>query len=106
MYDGTFITNIDHLSVDRRADRPGRSKPPSLRAVDPKEVLRVSVESTSIALLAYYPRTRELDVTFSRGAQYRYLDVPERTFQDFIAASSKGAYFNAVIRTGFRYARI
>jgi lysyl-tRNA synthetase class 2 len=39
-----------------------------------------------------------LDVEFTSGTKYRYFAVPERVFHEFLAAESKGVFFNRRIK--------
>jgi len=39
-----------------------------------------------------------LDIEFTSGARYRYFAVPAQVFHDFLAADSKGTFFNRRIR--------
>ena len=42
-----------------------------------------------------------LELEFRDGAIYRSCSVPERTFQEFLAAESQGRYFNLELRDKF-----
>ena len=66
---------------------------------------RIPVESTAIASVAYSPEA-VLDVEFTSGATYRYFAVPEQLFHELLAAESKGAFFNRVIRPCYRHAQL
>jgi KTSC domain len=68
-------------------------------------ILRVPVESTSITSVGYATATQVLEVAFRRGTVYRYLSVPADVFAAFIAAPSKGRYFNANVRDHYRHVR-
>jgi hypothetical protein len=54
--------------------------------------------STVIRRFEYRPERRELEVTFTTGRRYLYLDVPEQAVEEFRAAFSKGVHFNRYIR--------
>ena len=58
---------------------------------------RIPVDSSVIAAVAY-STDAALDIEFTSGARYRYFAVPTRLFHEFLAAESKGAYFNRRIR--------
>ena len=62
---------------------------------------RITVESTTLATLAYDAPQRQLELEFRNGAVYRYSDVPEGTYQELRLADSKGQYFNRHIRGRF-----
>jgi hypothetical protein len=47
-----------------------------------------------------------LEVEFTTGTVYQYFDVPERVFEELMAAESKGGFFNSQIRGHYRYARV
>jgi hypothetical protein len=66
----------------------------------------VPVESTALAAIGY-DQTRELlRVEFCRRAIYHYFGVPASLHQGLLAASSKGSYFNQVIRGRFPFCLI
>ena len=66
-------------------------------------ISRVPVESTSITSVGYAAATQVLEVVFRRGTVYRYLSVPADVFVDFVAAPSKGRYFNANVRDHYEH---
>ena len=61
--------------------------------------------SSVIKAFDYDAAARELDVLFTTGRRYAYLDVPPETAEELRAAFSKGQYFNRHIRPRFRYRR-
>jgi hypothetical protein len=69
------------------------------------DAAHTKVVSSSIASLAYSATNRILEVAFVRGTLYRYFEVPEQTFREFLSAPSKGVYFNATVRNRFQYER-
>lgn len=60
--------------------------------------IRVSVVSSAIAAVAYTANDSILDVEFTSGACYRYVGVAAQVVHDFLAADSKGVFFNRCIR--------
>jgi hypothetical protein len=50
-----------------------------------------------IARISYRAKPRELDVTFTSGRAYVYSGVPPHVYRDFLAAESKGEFFNEEI---------
>jgi hypothetical protein len=62
-----------------------------------------AVESSAIARIGYREAARELDVTFNTGRAYVYFDVPPHLYRAFLAAESKGAFFNEEIRDIYPY---
>lgn len=67
---------------------------------------RLPVESSSLASVGYLIDSQTLEVEFRSGAVYRYFDVPQEIHQGFIAAESKGVFFNRAVKGRFGYARI
>jgi hypothetical protein len=59
--------------------------------------------SSVIRNYSYYPRERELRVTFVSGQRYAYLDVPPAIHEGLRAASSRGRFFSARIRDRFAF---
>ena len=49
----------------------------------------------------YLPERRELDLLLASGRRYRYSDVPADVARGFVAATSKGGYYNSWIRNRF-----
>ena len=66
----------------------------------------LTTDSSSISSVAYAPRSQTLDVHFTNGAAYRYFDVPPTTYDEMLAAPSKGRYFHRAVRPVFAYQRI
>lgn len=54
--------------------------------------------SRSVAKAAYSPEARTLDVWFSNGMPYRYLDVPPERFEGLKTAKSPGQYVAREVR--------
>lgn len=52
----------------------------------------------------YDPETLTLEIEFTGGAIYQYLNVPEEFYLGLMKAESKGQYLNFVIKpAGFEY---
>lgn len=67
---------------------------------------RIPVSSSTIAAIAYDPKTMTLEVDFLNGNQYEYFDVSEMIFNDFKNAGSKGRFLDQHIKkAGYRYGR-
>lgn len=63
--------------------------------------------STAIRFISYDATQRELFVTFvPTGKTYSYAGVPEEVYRDFLAAPSRGQFFNASIRDRYTYREI
>lgn len=67
---------------------------------------RTPVTSSTIASIGYDPNSMTLEVEFIKGGIYQYFDVPEATYQEFMAASSHGKYLHANIKGVYRYAKL
>lgn len=67
---------------------------------------RVPVESSSIRSVGYDPATGVLHVEFTSGSLYAYASVPPEVCRAFLAASSKGTYFNANVRDKYLTRRL
>lgn len=80
--------------------------------VDPPQPIAMPDGSTAIPIdsslirSVTYATDATLTVRFRNGAVYRYFTVPRRILDAFLAATSKGAYFNRHIRDGFPYQRV
>ena len=61
---------------------------------------RIPVDSSVIAAVAYSAEAT-LDVEFTSGAKYRYFAVPAQLFHEFLAADSKGVFFNRRIKPSY-----
>lgn len=66
---------------------------------------RIPVDSTVIAAVVYSAEAG-LDIEFTSGARYRYFAVPAQLFHEFLAADSKGVFFNRRIRPCYPYTRL
>lgn len=62
---------------------------------------RVYVKSSSIRTVGYDPRTQTLEIEFVGHSVYRYLRVPKEIYQALMAAESKGAFVNQIIKPYF-----
>jgi hypothetical protein len=63
----------------------------------------VTVESTTLATVAYDEARELLQLEFCSRAVYRYFSVPAAVHAALLAAPSKGRYFNQTIRGRFSY---
>ena len=62
------------------------------------------VESTTLRAVAYDDSRGVLQVEFCTRSIYHYYGVPAAVYEALLGASSKGSYFNRVIRGRFPYA--
>ena len=66
----------------------------------------ILVESTTLKMVAYDAEHQILHLEFRDRRAYRYFEVPVDVYQSLIGASSKGGFFNRLVRGRFAYARI
>ena len=66
-----------------------------------QQVKMIPVESSNIDSIGYDADSKELYVKFLTGVRYKYSNVPERKFINFITAESYGKYFAEYIRGKF-----
>ena len=64
---------------------------------------RLLVRSSNILSVGYDVSARVLEVEFQSGNVYRYFDVPESLYQDFMTSGSKGEFFHDNILKEFDY---
>ena len=62
-----------------------------------------TVESSTLATVAYDEAQARLQLRFCSGAVYEYSGVPAGVHQSLLDAPSKGRYFNDAIRGRFPY---
>lgn len=67
--------------------------------------MQALVESSLLSSIEYLSN-QTLELTFRSGVTYRYFAVPQAVVAEFIAAESKGAYFNRHVRDRFPYQRL
>lgn len=65
-----------------------------------------SVKSKDIALAGYDQSSETLEVVFRAGGVYRYQNVPEYVYQEFMSASSHGTYFQHYIKNTYSYSKV
>jgi len=63
---------------------------------------RQRVESSAIAAIGYSKRRHILEVEFTNGPIYRYLDVPPAVYRDLMSAESKARFYDSNIRRHYR----
>lgn len=64
---------------------------------------KYTASSSAILSVVYEEPTQTLEVLFSSGRRYTYSDVPAEIYQQFVDASSKGAFFNSFVRDKFPF---
>lgn len=71
-----------------------------------QRVDRTRVTSSVIRSVGYDAESRELEVELVSDHIYRYRDVPPFLYEGFLAAKSKGAFFNQKIARRFEYEQL
>ena len=66
----------------------------------------VPLESSVFTASRYADEEQSLYLKFRSGAIYRYFDFPPHQYPEFLAADSKGGYFNRRILGVFREQRV
>lgn len=64
------------------------------------------VKSSQIASIGYHAESKTLVVKFKNNAMYSYSDVPEKIFNELMAAESVGKYFHARVKSIFKYQKL
>ena len=62
---------------------------------------RTAVESTTMRSVGYDSGEQVLEIEFTSGVVYQYLEVPAAVFEELMNAESKGRYFNQEIRDDY-----
>lgn len=71
-----------------------------------EEIEMKPIKSKDIALVGYDTSAETLEVVFRAGGVYRYSNVPEYVYQELMAASSHGTYFQHYIKNTFSYIKV
>ena len=61
------------------------------------------VDSSCVARVGYDPDVKEAYVEFHDSGLYAYCGVSRRVFEELLAAKSKGAFVNEVIKPRYPY---
>ena len=64
----------------------------------------MSVQEINSSAIQSVQYTRYLDIKFKSGKTYRYVDVPDVIYEEFMQSDSKGKFFRENIRD--RYANL
>ncbi len=67
---------------------------------------RTRVSSSNIRSIGYDVQDETLEVEFVNGGIYQYFGVPQKVYERFMAASSKGSFLSSRIRDKFRTKKI
>ncbi|MDP3173960.1 MAG: KTSC domain-containing protein [Phenylobacterium sp.] len=66
----------------------------------------MQVDSDAISEITYDPRRARLFVRFRSGEAYAYRDVPAGVHEAFMAAESKGRFFQDEVRDRYGFERL
>lgn len=66
---------------------------------------RTAIQSQAVTIIGYNSAEQRLEIRFKHGEVYEYRDVPADVHRQFLAAASKGQYFNKIIRGRFAHVR-
>ena len=69
-----------------------------LKRVEKENVVKAIYDSSNILASEYNKSTKDLIITFKRGAQYKYLGVSPSDYMRFEIADSQGAVLNSNIK--------
>jgi hypothetical protein len=64
------------------------------------------VQSSVMTFIKYDDDAGELDITFTSGKTYRYLQVPPEVYDGLLDAESKGEFFNDNIKDAFAHSEV
>ena len=62
----------------------------------------IPVRSSAISSIGYDPSTQRMKIHFKHGSTYDFCRVPASVFDGFLAASSKGSYYDRYIRDRYQ----
>jgi hypothetical protein len=66
----------------------------------------LTVDSSAISEVAYYPNVEKLIVLFIGGKAYEYLNVPNHVMNGLREASSKGKFLNKYVLAQYRFKKL
>lgn len=67
---------------------------------------RDPVSSSNIVSVGYDAASETLEIEFKDGAVYQYYNVGDHLYQQFVAAPSKGQFFNVYIKNAVAFSRV
>jgi hypothetical protein len=79
---------------------------PSSKSRIQNGMLRQEVESAELRSVGYDLSASILEAEFHSGEIYQYFDVPAQLVLELLEADSIGRYFNAHIRSKFRFRKV
>ncbi len=67
---------------------------------------RTRVQSSGLASVGYSKRRHILEIEFTNGTVYRYVDVAPSVYRDLMSAESKTRYYDLNIKRNYRSVRV
>jgi KTSC domain len=67
---------------------------------------REPVTSSVVAAIGYDSKFQWLEIELKTGSLYLYREVPAHTHQAFMAALSKGTFYNQYVRDDYAFVRV
>jgi hypothetical protein len=64
------------------------------------------IKSSLLCSVGYNQGAEELDICFHDGRIYRFFEVPQAVYRDFITSASKGRFYFRNIREAYRLRRM
>lgn len=83
----------------------------ALALAQPDEIVRSRIKrepvhSSNVVSVGYSRHLRALEIEFTRGAIYRFLEVPPAVYRGLIAAGSKGRFIAENIRGKYPFVHV
>jgi hypothetical protein len=69
-------------------------------------IKRTPVQSTNVASVGYSRQLHALEIEFTRGAIYRFLNVPPSVYRALMNAESKGHFIAEELRGQYEFVRV
>ena len=66
----------------------------------------LTVDSSAISEVAYYPNVERLFVLFKSNKEYEYFNVPSHVMAGLREASSKGKFLNKYVLAQYRFKKL
>jgi len=66
----------------------------------------LTVDSSAISEVAYYPNVERLFVLFKSNKEYEYFNVPSHVMTGLREASSKGKFLNKYVLAQYRFKKL
>ena len=66
----------------------------------------LSVESSAISEVSYFPNVERLFVQFKNGREYEYFNVPNHVMTGLREAPSKGKFLNKYVLAFYRFKKV